>query len=365
MRSTLFLFLGALSTTAFAQNLVPNPGFEDYSSCPGYFTQNVSEFRATNWMPAGTGTPDLFNACSEGEADVPYNWAGVSDAFDGDGFAGIYLWMEGDNHYREYLQCRLQKRLLKDSLYRVQFHYRLSSYSKYSIDRVGLLLSDTVMQKADDQVIRLAPVLSVIEDSALTTETGLWQTARMDYRAQGDERYVVIGNFFDNDETYAYRIQSRPVQEEMLAHSAYYYIDGVEVVSPFDQPKNDQLPVPYFTGVKEFNIPRVLKNVHFEFNSAVVMESSLLSLDSLADFLRANGDLHVMIAGHTDDVGSDAYNIELSRKRARAVFLYLLHCGVDRKRMQVCGYGKTRPLFHGTDEIIRQLNRRVEISFSQ
>jgi len=365
MRSTLFLFPVFLSAAAFTQNLVPNPGFEEYSSCPGYFTQRASEFGAKNWMPAGTGTPDLFNACSEGEADVPYNWAGVSDAYDGEGFAGIYLWMKGSNNYREYLQCKLLRPLMKDSLYKIRFQYRLSSYSKYSIDRIGLALCDTIIQKAHDQVIPLHPVLSVIEDSALTRETGLWQTSQMEYRASGGERYMIIGNFFSNEETRSYKIQSRPIQQEMLAESSYYYIDGVEVIAPFEENNVDTLSIPYFTGTREFNVFRVLKNVQFEFNRSTLTSSSLPALDSLAGFLLVNNDLRLSIVGHTDDVGTDNYNQALSFKRARAVFEYLGGHGISRKRMQVLGVGKNCPLFYGTSEAIRQSNRRVEISFKQ
>ncbi len=363
MRSALFLFL--ISAAAFSQNLVPNPGFEEYSSCPGDFTQTVSEFRAKSWAPAGTGTPDLFNACSEGEADVPYNWAGVSDAFDGEGFAGIYLWMEGDNQYREYLQCRLADRLLKDSLYTIVFHYRLSSYSKYSVDRIGLALCDTIVQKAHDQVIPLYPALSVIEDSALTKETGLWQTAKMNYQAMGDERYLIIGNFFDNVETRVYKIQSRPVQQDMLAESSYYYIDGIEVTPAFDSNDVDTLSIPYFTGIRELDVPRVLKNVQFEFNSSTLTLSSLPSLDSLAEFLVVNNDLLLSIIGHTDDIGNDIYNETLSLRRARAVSEYLREHGINRKRMQVLGAGKKYPLFYGVSEACRRANRRVEISLRQ
>jgi len=365
MRSALFLFPVFLSATAFSQNLVPNPGFEEYSSCPGYFTQRVSEFRAKNWIPAGTGTPDLFNACSEGEADVPYNWAGVSDAYDGEGFAGIYLWMNGDNQYREYLQCRLTDRLLKDSLYSIAFHYRLSSYSKYSIDRIGLALCDTTVQKEHDQVIPLRPVLSVIEDSALTKETGLWQTAKINYRAKGDEQYLIIGNFFNNAETRAYKIQSRPVQQDMLAESSYYYIDGVEVTSPFDTNDLDTLSIPYFAGIRELHVSRVLKNVQFEFNSSIVTRSSLPALDSLVEFLVVNNDLWLSIVGHTDDIGTDRYNQTLSLRRAQTVSQYLGSHGISRKRMQVLGVGKNCPLFYCISEECRRANRRVEITFRQ
>src|SRR5215213_385694 len=130
--------VAALTFLCNGQNLVPNPGFENYSSCPGNFSEAAHEFRAIDWRSATIGTPDYFNSCSIGEAGVPHNWAGVSDAYEGKGYAGIYLWMNDANEYREYLQCRLLEPLIKDSVYNIQLHYKLSSYSKYAINRIGL-----------------------------------------------------------------------------------------------------------------------------------------------------------------------------------------------------------------------------------
>ena len=123
-------------TSAQPQNLVPNGGFEDYRRCPGDFSESAEEFAVLGWRSASRGTPDHFHSCSSGDANVPYNWAGVADAWEGDGYAGIYVWMSDDNQYREYLQCKLAQPLVKDSTYEIGFRFKLSSYSKYAVDRI-------------------------------------------------------------------------------------------------------------------------------------------------------------------------------------------------------------------------------------
>ena len=366
MRNTLLSFFIVSSSVACSQNLVPNPGFEAYRACPGYFSQSLAEFQANDWTAAGTGTPDLFNACSDGEADVPYNWAGVSDAFDGRGFAGIYVWMKSDNNYREYLQCKLNEPLVKDSMYVVRFRYRLSSYSKYAVDRIGLVLRDTFMHVTHDQVIRMVPTVSVIRDSALTLKTGLWETANSQYKASGGERYLVIGNFFDNEITRYHCIQSRPVQQDMLANSAYYYIDGVEVVSPYFIMKNvEATPSVYFDGTGEINTTYILNNIKFEFNRYRLLPESFEELNRLADHLQKHPVVNVTLSGHTDDVGSEVYNQELSLKRAATVREYLVRQSIDRKRVRIFGYGKSKPLFRDASDLAKKANRRVEVTFSQ
>src|SRR5687768_9376265 len=185
MRFHFISILLTLHTGLHAQNLVPNPGFELYRQCPGTHSQAAHEFQVDGWRSATAGTPDYFNTCSGGEASVPHNWAGVSDACEGKGYAGIYAWMNSNTSYREYLQCTLNEPLLTDSTYRISFRFKLSSYSKYSIDRMGLLISDRVPVQKSDDVLRMAPTLSAIRDSALTRSTGLWEKAQMEYRASG------------------------------------------------------------------------------------------------------------------------------------------------------------------------------------
>ena len=338
-----------------AQNLVANAGFETYTACPGSFTRSSKDFTVPGWRGADINTPDHFHYCSRGEAGVPYNWAGVSEAYEGDGYAGLFLWMS-DQEYREFLQCDLLQPLIKDSTYYIEFHYKLSSYSNYSIDRISLQLSSSSAQ---------GELMSVIRDSALTRTTGLWEAARFEYTAAGNESLLTIGNFFSNTETKSYRIQSRPISEPMLASASYYYIDGVIVVPKFriQQQLASNVGDAFTPEKASYNTPYVLKNIQFEFNSASLEPSSYPELDKLADFLIRNMELKVEVAGHTDDVGEKSYNLELSRKRTESVAAYLISKGIDTKRISTIGYGKSRPLIRSSSSDARKLNRRVEVSF--
>ena len=67
------------------------------------------------------------------------------------------------------------------------------------------------------------------------------------------------------------------------------------------------------------------------------------------------------VYGHTDDVGSQAYNQELSEKRARAVRDYLVEAGIGQEIITTKGFGKTKPLVPGTTPEARAKNRRVEV----
>lgn len=354
-----------LTVSAKTQNLVANPGFEEYDVCPGDFSQAAHEFRVKHWRSANLGTPDNFNACSIGEADVPHNWAGVSDPFEGKGYVGIYLWMNKDNNYREYLQCKLTEPLMKDSLYEIEFHYKLSSYSKYSIDRIGLLLSEKAVEAKHDQVISIQPTISIIQDSALTKETGYWEIAHKEYRARGGEEYVTIGNFFDNQTTRHYFIQFSPMQQSMLAKSAYYYIDDVKIIPMFNKLQNF-----LEEEIMEFSHDRVsldktyiLKSIQFEFDQYILRSTSFTELDEVVNWLTKNPLIRLILSGHTDDQGTVVYNQTLSKNRAKSVASYLIDHGINPTRIETFGFGKSKPLVQGATEEARETNRRVEIKF--
>src|SRR5256885_980665 len=82
-RNKIFALLHFISIYGMAQNLVPNPGFEQYKNCPYSFSTNPNDFGPTGWSSATTGTPDYYNRCSIGENGVPHNWAGVSHSHSG------------------------------------------------------------------------------------------------------------------------------------------------------------------------------------------------------------------------------------------------------------------------------------------
>ncbi len=105
----------------------------------------------------------------------------------------------------------------------------------------------------------------------------------------------------------------------------------------------------------------VLRNIYFEFDEFTLKPESHNELDQLTAFLEQSPNVKIEIAGHTDFIGSNDYNYQLSKKRAQAVKDYLVNHGIDTSRLTIKGYGKTQPLASNDDETEgRELNRRTE-----
>ena len=105
----------------------------------------------------------------------------------------------------------------------------------------------------------------------------------------------------------------------------------------------------------------ILKGVKFEFDSDRLTPAAKEILNQVASTLQAYPEIKVDLEGHTDSVGTDAYNMGLSEKRAISVKNYLMSSGVSGKRMAPVGYGKTRPIDTNETEAGRENNRRVEL----
>ncbi len=354
------LFLGKLSS---AQNLVVNPSFEEHFRCPNNFSTTSKEFVLPGWRSATSGTPDYYHQCSWGECDVPFNWAGESNAHTGFAYTGIYVWSRPTNKprsYREYLQGELKEPLKKNKRYRIEFYFKLASYSVYSVDRIGLLLTTQPIEKQDDQVISQKPTLSVIRNEPFT-KSG-WDLAAMDYVAMGDEKYIFIGNFFDNLTTQFTQLESRKGKSPMLSGSAYVYVDDVSIVPLDPDPVVEPLLWPDGQEVKP-DETYILKNIQFEFDKYILLPVSFIELDKLVKIMNAKPDWKAELHGHTDDVGNEEYNLDLSRNRAQSVGDYLKSKGIAADRLIIQGFGKQRPLVESKDDAARTLNRRVEVRF--
>lgn len=104
----------------------------------------------------------------------------------------------------------------------------------------------------------------------------------------------------------------------------------------------------------------VLDSVHFEFDSAKLTGDARARLDRVAEGLNAQPGMRVEIIGHTDALGSDAYNDKLSLARASSVREFLVYRGVGRDRIEVAGRGEQEPIADNETEEGRARNRRVE-----
>ena len=106
----------------------------------------------------------------------------------------------------------------------------------------------------------------------------------------------------------------------------------------------------------------ILRGVKFEFDSAILTPEAKAILDRVSETLRAYPNVNVELGGHTDSIGSAAYNLGLSERRSIAVKEYLVSKGIPAKRMTPVGYGVSRPIADNALESGREENRRVELS---
>lgn len=106
----------------------------------------------------------------------------------------------------------------------------------------------------------------------------------------------------------------------------------------------------------------VLRGVNFDFNKATIRRDAGVILDEAAQILHEQPEVDVSVDGHTDAIGSDAYNQELSERRAQSVVDYLSSHGVSATRLHPRGFGESRPVASNDTEEGRAQNRRVELN---
>jgi OOP family OmpA-OmpF porin len=137
--------------------------------------------------------------------------------------------------------------------------------------------------------------------------------------------------------------------------------DGDGVVNSKDKCPNTKKGTPVDNNGCDLAQEYRLDHVNFAFDSAKLTDDSTASLDDALQILKRHTDLKVEVAGHTDSMGSDEYNLGLSKRRAQAVADYLIAHGANAANITVKGYGESDPVADNATEAGRAQNRRVEL----
>lgn len=237
-----------------AQELVPNGGFEQYTLCPA---ENSRINDATPWFnarlaaPYGPGpSPDLFNACSTVPVvDVPQNAFGHRTPFDGEGYAGIVVYMNTSPQFREYLEVPLSAPLQNGMCYRLSFRMSLAgTFSSATIGGIGAHFAPTVVEQAVWGALPVTPQLDGL--GSFLADTLAWLEVSALYEAQGGEQYLMLGNFHDDATT-----EVLDLDTASFFADTYFYIDAVSLVpvpiacgalgtAPIDAPVRHMYPNP-------------------------------------------------------------------------------------------------------------------------
>ena len=167
------------------------------------------------------------------------------------------------------------------------------------------------------------------------------------FKAKGSEKYLMVFN-------YNYTEKSKFKNKEMV-----FFDDFV-----LEPQKGSNECCPELLSAKAGDII-TLKQLLFNTNSSIINRSSHNELNRLANYLKQNEQLKIQIIGYTDNTGNTQNNINLSKDRAKSVYVYLINKGIKDERMKFNGFGSSKPLFVNNTEDNKAKNRRVEIVFTK
>jgi outer membrane protein OmpA-like peptidoglycan-associated protein len=200
-----------------------------------------------------------------------------------------------------------------------------------------------------------------------------WFTISGNYKADGGEKYLTIGNFgYDvKKEMINLSVFKVGLKNALGFKEAYYFIDDVSLYKTKEP--EEKVAVEYVGSVKSFEEDSVLKvnkdikvgekvslnNIFFENGKYYLLPESYAELNKLAQYLIRHPSMEIRINGHSDNSGSKSKNQKLSELRAREVFEYLIKKGVQNK-MLFKGFGSAFPVASNDTDEGRAKNRRVE-----
>lgn len=325
-------------------NLVINPHFQHSSE----ITRRGQIRKAEGWH-LSINTVDLF--CSKTSSNSVKNHKnfigeqlneGNADYI---GYFAFYNERKSEAPYFEYPQGQLSQPLKVGKKYHILFEISLADHYGLTSKGIGVHFSEYPLGlEENENIISAQP--QIVFNEKYFDDKERWLTLHGTFTAKGGECYFAIGSFKDYFEVKKTDI----TKQNYYQNSAYYYIrNGIRV-------EESPLTIQEFKQLKE-----ATNLILFNTNSAEIKIESYSELDKIADLLNRNPEVFVGIEGHTDNIGTEAINLPLSKNRAKSIADYLIKKGIKANRVHSNGYGSSRPVADNNTEEGRQQNRRVEI----
>ena len=372
-----WLYIGVAACmyyTATGQNLVANGGFEDRNIC--------TEYRS---------------GCSaEGWFRIP-----LSAVSNMKGTAGFFL---GNHHetmvmedvvrpgiFRSYIYTRLLCPLQAGRQYFIKAS--IHTADRY-MDHVDMYLLDVEPFHYQRQVQRAGQKLVIRPENKMLDKAGGWKEYLVSFTANGSEKYILVGNLtkgtikgkeqnglilYDIDDVSLLPSDSsvkacpeRSSNEKRLydnnyRHTPNRFLDDDENPQPVyasPVPAEEKLPLPVPTESPRVtqNDTLIIPDVLFKFDKSELNVLFTNRLDTLVEKIRGRTFQRIEVLGHTDSLGTDAYNIRLSQSRAETVKEYLIkHLNYPVDRIITKAFAASLPRSSNSTAAGRQQNRRVEI----
>ena len=352
------------SNALFAQELVVNGNFEHENICIEYNqTCSPDGWRNTAFLPFGYQRQPI-----AGHEGVHYLPMVVEDI--------------GVPNFRTYWQTMLKCSMEKGATYKISF-YASSLGAAFIPGNLALLFSPVEITQRRVWPIMVKPSVQVTAKNVTTFKKSDWVKVDLEYVANGNEQFLALGNFLTDEEMTRHR---KPKSQKVT-----YCVDELSVMKAGDsvscQPsykvqewlagrlrhtpvyeepaivkKTPVVTKPKPEPVKETRIDTlVLQDVLFKFDSGSLTPAASVILDTIVAKLQQRTFKRIRVEGHTDSLGTDAYNLDLSGRRANSVMQYFIKKGMDTQLLAAEGKGETQPVATNQSDEGRRRNRRVEI----
>jgi outer membrane protein OmpA-like peptidoglycan-associated protein len=366
-----FLVLG--SGVSWGQyNLVSNYSFEELVELPVQPNpRNTFEYEPNSgfepfrknlkfWFAGTLTTPDLriFNQARYSDCNRLFD--DCDKPHTGNMMVGIITSMTNTytDSYREYVQIKLNRPLVPGEMVEVEWWVRKERDAKLVSNNIGIHFSLEKIFEETEEVLDLKPQINI--DTLINSVDTRWVKLTGKFKPARPYRYMLLGNFFKNEETITQPYANFSGTPYVTPY-AYYLIDDIKIIQPGVKPTLPKLsfswPAPGET--------MILDDVHFETDSASLDSAAIAGLNDLLEALQRDTTMQIEIHGHTDEVASTAYNLDLSKRRAQAVVNYLVQSGIRPARLQAKGFGESQPIADNTTKEGRAENRRVELMVVQ
>jgi len=377
------LFAGIFSLSlAFGQsgeNMVENGSFE---SITGKGPKKLGGIEsASGWVSATGAKADLFvNDKKVPDISPDKNMYGSEQAQDGENFAGVLVYAQGNKLPRTYVTSKLNTPMKKGHAYCVKFYVSLGDNSKFATNNIAAHFSKKDVAISDKKSIIDKPHVRDVNNKVFSGMYS-WEKVCGTYIAEGGEKYITLGNFNMTEDTKMEKVKRDPSNKNPQIGGAYYFIDNISVQLLEEGERCDCGSDEYVevgssviyskSDIIKDNMTMEQKleasTVYFGFGRDMITASANRDLDRLAQWMKDNPTLRVRVIAHIDEeeaklaVDNPIYK-GVAMRRANSIIKYLVDQGVDESRLIATDKGDRAPAPSDSDnvELNQAKNRRVE-----
>jgi OmpA-OmpF porin, OOP family len=242
--------------------------------------------------------------------------------------------------------------------------FNIPAASDFAYYSRGVTETNTDIFRVKLPIIKSPEPIITVRGKVIDKTTGKPVGAKIIYEQLPSGRELGIAQ--SNPQTGEYEIRLpagqlygiRTEAEGKISESQNIDLRGITADKVIDNKNFDLSPLIVTAAKPEAVI--VLNNVFFDFDKATLKPESFPELNRVAGFLSNQARVQIQIAGHTDAVGSEQYNLDLSKRRANSVVQYLYDKGIPKEKINAVFFGESKPIDTNATKEGRQKNRRVE-----